>query len=211
MGQHLDFSHVYQRMWVFVSFAKVFKGLTWASQDHLVSRLGNEFTDVTLAWEDGQLVEALKVILISCSPQTSTPTLFHIRQVSQRPVSEWLSDWQGKAMIRLQSNKSNASNNHYIYILLFVYLLCWRWPLNFRVKGLFFLIFYWILSNIKINHGCCPCAHLVPPDYFSWLGCSNKLFMWFQWFKGPKLRPNNTVYTNFCIKTFLELIKNLPP
>ena len=139
MGQHLDFSHVYQRMWVFVSFAKVFKGLTWASQDHLVSRLGNEFTDVTLAWEDGQLVEALKVILISCSPQTSTPTLFHIRQVSQRPVSEWLSDWQGKAMIRLQSNKSNASNNHYIYILLSVYLLCWRWPLNFWVKDPFFI------------------------------------------------------------------------
>ena len=140
MGQHLcdlliisDFSHVYQGMRVFVSFPKVLNGWTGASQDHLVS-LANEFTDVTLAWEDGQLVEALKVILISCSPQTSTPTLFHIRQVSQRPVSEWLSDWQGKAMIRLQSNKSNASNNHNIYILLSVYLLCWRWPLNFWVK-----------------------------------------------------------------------------
>ena len=176
MGQHLcdlliisDFSHVYQGMRVFVSFPKVLIGWTGASQDYLVS-LGNEFTDVTLAWEDGQLVEALKVILISCSPQTSTPTLFHIRQVSQRPVSEWLSDLQGKAMIRLQSNKSNASNNHYIYILLFVYLLCWRWPLNFRVNGLFFILFYWILSNIKINHGCCQCAHLAPPDYFSWLG-----------------------------------------
>ena len=56
-----------------------------------------------------------------------------------RPVSEWLSDWQGKAMIRLQSNKSNASNNHYIYILLSVYLLCWRWPLNFWVKDPFFI------------------------------------------------------------------------
>ena len=130
MGQHLcdlpvisDFSHVYQRMRVFVSFAKVFKGWTGASQDHLVS-LGNEFTDVTLASEDGQLVEAHKVILISCSPQTSSPTPFHIRQVSQRPVSEGPSDWQGKAIIRLQSNKSNASNNHYIYILLSVYLLC---------------------------------------------------------------------------------------
>ena len=173
MGQHLcdlliisDFSHVYQGMRVFVSFPKVLIGWTGASQDYLVS-LGNEFTDVTLVWEDGQLVDAHKVILISCSPQTSSPTLFHIRQ---RPVSEGLSDWQGKAIIRLQSNKSNASNNHYIYILLSVYLLCWRWPLNFWVKDPFFIIFYWIVSNIKNNHGCCQCAHSTPPDYFSWLG-----------------------------------------
>ena len=89
---------------------------------------------------------------------------------NSRPVSEWLSDWQGKAMIRLQSNKSNASNNHYIYILLSVYLLCWRRALNFWAKDPFFIIFYWIVSNIKINHGCCQCAHSTPPDYFSWLG-----------------------------------------
>ena len=35
----------------------------------------NKFNDVTLAWEDGQLVEAHKVILAGCSPQTNTPTL----------------------------------------------------------------------------------------------------------------------------------------
>ena len=66
MGQHLcdlliisNFSHVYQGMRVFVSFPKVLIGWTGASQDYLVS-LGNEFTDVTLVWEDGQLVEAHK-------------------------------------------------------------------------------------------------------------------------------------------------------
>ena len=35
----------------------------------------NKFNDVTLASEDGQLVEAHKVILAGCSPQTNTPTL----------------------------------------------------------------------------------------------------------------------------------------
>ena len=34
-----------------------------------------EFTDVTLAWEDGQWVEAHKIILAGCSPKKSTPTL----------------------------------------------------------------------------------------------------------------------------------------
>ena len=34
-----------------------------------------EFTGVTLAWEDGQWVEAHKDILAGCSPKTSTPTL----------------------------------------------------------------------------------------------------------------------------------------
>ena len=33
--------------------------------------------------------------------------------------------------------------------------------------------------------------------------CSKKLFMWFQWFKGSKLWPNNTVNTKFCVKFFL--------
>ena len=33
-----------------------------------------EFTGVTLAWEDGQWVEAHKDILAGCSPKTSTPT-----------------------------------------------------------------------------------------------------------------------------------------
>ena len=35
----------------------------------------NKFKDVTLASEDCQLVEAHKVILVGCSPQTNTPTL----------------------------------------------------------------------------------------------------------------------------------------
>ena len=35
----------------------------------------NKFSDATMAWEDGQLVEAHKVILAGCSPQTNTPTL----------------------------------------------------------------------------------------------------------------------------------------
>ena len=34
-----------------------------------------EFTDVTLAWEDGQWVEAHKIILAGCSPNKSTPAL----------------------------------------------------------------------------------------------------------------------------------------
>ena len=34
-----------------------------------------EFTDVTLAWEDGQWVEAHKIILTGCSPKKSTLTL----------------------------------------------------------------------------------------------------------------------------------------
>ena len=53
-------SHVYRRIQL------VFKGCAGACQDHLVS-LDNEFTDVTLALEDGQLVEAHKVILTGCS------------------------------------------------------------------------------------------------------------------------------------------------
>ena len=57
-------SHVYRRIQL------VFKGCAGACQDHLVS-LDNEFTDVTLALEDGQLVEAHKVILAGCS----TPNL----------------------------------------------------------------------------------------------------------------------------------------
>ena len=59
MGQHLrdlpvivvvigDPSHVYQRMWVFISFQKVLEGWAGACQDHFVS-LDNEFTEVTLA------------------------------------------------------------------------------------------------------------------------------------------------------------------
>ena len=32
-----------------------------------------EFTDVTLAWEDGLLIEAHKAILVGWSPQTNTP------------------------------------------------------------------------------------------------------------------------------------------
>ena len=36
-------------------------------------------------------------------------------------------------------------------MLLSVYLLCWRWPLNFWVKCPFFIIFYWIWSNIKMG------------------------------------------------------------
>ena len=35
----------------------------------------NKFNDVTLASEDDQLVEAHKVILAGCSPETNTPTL----------------------------------------------------------------------------------------------------------------------------------------
>ena len=35
----------------------------------------NKFTDVTLAWEDGQLYQAHKVISAGCNPQTNTPTL----------------------------------------------------------------------------------------------------------------------------------------
>ena len=35
----------------------------------------NKFKDVTLASEDCQLVEAHKVILVGCSPQTNTPAL----------------------------------------------------------------------------------------------------------------------------------------
>ena len=35
----------------------------------------NKFKDVTLASEDCQLVEAHKVILAGCSPETNTPTL----------------------------------------------------------------------------------------------------------------------------------------
>ena len=38
-------------------------------------RDGNKCKDVTLASEDCQLVEAHKVILAGCSPQTNTPTL----------------------------------------------------------------------------------------------------------------------------------------
>ena len=41
--------------------------------------------------------------------------------------------------------------------------------------------------------------------------CSKKLFMWFQWFKGSKLWPNNTVNTKICIKIFFGLIKTYPP
>ena len=52
-------------------------GWVGACQDHLVS-LESEFTDVTLASEDGQLVEAHKVILACCGPspftETKTPT-----------------------------------------------------------------------------------------------------------------------------------------
>ena len=34
-----------------------------------------EFADVTLAWDDGQWVEAHKIILAGCSPKKSTPAL----------------------------------------------------------------------------------------------------------------------------------------
>ena len=32
--------------------------------------------------------------------------------------------------------------------------------------------------------------------------CSKKIFMWFQWFIGSKLWPNNTVNTKFCVEMF---------
>ena len=78
-------SHVYRRIQL------VFKGCAGACQDHLVS-LDNEFTDVTLALEDGQLVEAHKVILAGCTSSFGCQILScllctpgsHIRQVSQR-------------------------------------------------------------------------------------------------------------------------------
>ena len=38
-----------------------------------------------------------------------------------------------------------------------------------------------------------------------------KLFWWFQWSRGSKLWPNNTVNTKFCIKTFLGVIKTYLP
>ena len=53
---------------------------TNSSSYSLQSSLGdvtddNDFTDVTLACDDGQQVEAHKVILADCSPQTNAPTL----------------------------------------------------------------------------------------------------------------------------------------
>ena len=44
--------------------------------------LGNEFTDVSLASEDGQLVEAHKVILACCSPKS-----IHKNQNTRPPIS----------------------------------------------------------------------------------------------------------------------------
>ena len=44
--------------------------------------LGNEFTDVTLASEDGQLVEAHKVILACCSPKS-----IHKNRNTHPPIS----------------------------------------------------------------------------------------------------------------------------
>ena len=41
--------------------------------------------------------------------------------------------------------------------------------------------------------------------------CSKKLFMWFQWFIGSKLWPNNTVNTKFCVKMFLGAHISQPP
>ena len=41
--------------------------------------------------------------------------------------------------------------------------------------------------------------------------CSKKLFMWFQWFIGSKLWPNNTVNTKFCVKIFWGAHKSQPP
>ena len=56
-------------------------GWVGACQDHLVS-LDNEFTDVTLASEDGQLVEAHKVILACCSPKS-----IHKNRNTHPPIS----------------------------------------------------------------------------------------------------------------------------
>ena len=41
--------------------------------------------------------------------------------------------------------------------------------------------------------------------------CSKKLFMWFQWFIGSKLWPNNTVNTKFCVEMFLGAHISQPP
>ena len=41
--------------------------------------------------------------------------------------------------------------------------------------------------------------------------CLKKLFMWFQWFIGSKLWPNNTVNTKFCVEIFLGARMSQPP
>ena len=41
--------------------------------------------------------------------------------------------------------------------------------------------------------------------------CPKKLFTWFQWFKGSKLWPNNTVNTKFCVNIFWGAHKSRPP
>ena len=78
--------------------------------------LDNEFTDVTLALEDGQLVEAHKVILTGCS----APNLiiwvsniklftFHARVISGK--SHQVSDWrQIQRLWRWGSNKIERNN-----------------------------------------------------------------------------------------------------
>ena len=71
---HYLMSHFVCRFWVLKTGPHFLRG--WAARViRKVWVLCYELTGVTLAWEDGQWVEAHKIILSGSSPKKSTPTI----------------------------------------------------------------------------------------------------------------------------------------
>ena len=65
-----------------------------------------EFTDVTLAWEDGQWVEAHKIILAGCSPNKSTPALMFELNASYSDVQKTKTKTANRSRFWLPKNRT---------------------------------------------------------------------------------------------------------